>query len=179
MNISSDVRVQSIFREVKQARERIEAAPVGDSFEFSSGKRVELEGFKGQVRGEQVSATLTAGESTVELRSEVYRKDTTGLQVAAGLVGALVGALLGGDDDGPSLGLGALLGGAAAVGAGALAASSEQVITRVETNAEGVTTETVKVGPESSLYSKQWQRTGPAPEVDPEAVKEFIANVEI
>jgi hypothetical protein len=179
MNISSDVRVQTIFREVKQARETIEQAPAGDSFEFSGGKRVETDNFKGQLRGENVSATLQQGDTTVELRSEVYRKDTTGLQVAAGLVGALLGAVLGGGDSRRSTGLGALLGGAAALAAGAAAASSEQVITRVETNAQGVTTETIKVGRDSEQYSNNFKLTGPAPAVDPAALKDYLDKLEL
>lgn len=179
MNISSDVRVQTIFREVKQARETIEQAPAQDSFTFSGGKRVETPDFKGQLRGENVMATLQQGDTTVELRSEVYRKDTTGLQVAAGLVGALLGAVLGGGDSRRSAGLGALCAGAAALGAGVVAASAEEVITRVETNAEGVTTETVKVGPDSESYSSQFKRTGPAPTVDPDALKDYLAKLEL
>ena len=174
-------------KEADDTRKAIETAPAGDVF-ISHGEHqlMKPQGdiWRGQASGQDMSAVKVSQNSTVVLHEKIVKEDNRGLQVAAGIAGTLIGAALFGGKKKDSLGAalgGLLLGGLAAWGAGkATDAVKEKRIERVETTPEGITHEQLseRQGDETS-YTNNFRRTGPAPKVDPEAVKDYINKLEI
>lgn len=190
-------RVQTILKEVQQAREAIENAPAADCFESDNGRTLakpQGDYVGGQITQvpwmkapDKITATSRQGDVTVQLRSETFKKDTSAMEAAAAGVGSIFGAVLGaalGSDEGKgSLVAGAILGGLAAWGGikKTIEGPGESRIERVETTPTGITTEKVVLGPdgESTSYSKVFHRIGAPPEFDAQAAKDFIQSIDL
>lgn len=189
-------RVQSILKEVQQAREAIEHAPVSDVYESSEGRVLtKAQGFIGggslhhvswMAGPDKLTAVYKDGEASVLLKSESFKKDTSKAEAAAAGLGALTGALIG-DTKGKSpaaLVVGALLGGFTAWAATrkTIEGPSEQRITRVSTDAHGITTEDIILGAkgEMKFYGTQIRHIGApdAPKTEAE-IKDFLDHLEL
>ena len=182
-------RPEQLRQQVASARQQIESAPADECF-INGDTRQWLRRPDHVLQAEvgrhgRLSMVSVEDGKTVVLKSETLRKNTAGWQAAAGAVAGLVGSLLvsaGSEDGRPGVGgalTGLLLGGAAAWGVGQVAEKqAEELITRVESDATGVTTERLFVHSDGSTeYSQNWKSlTKPAP-LDPQAVKEYIDNL--
>lgn len=187
----SNQRVDELKSQAAAARQQIESAPDQDCFE-SGGTRQLLRKPDNVLQAEigrngRLSMVTVEDGKTVVLRSETLTKNTGAWQAAAGAVAGLVGGLLlgaGREDGRPGFGgalAGALLGGAAGWGVGKAAeARAEQLITRVESDATGVTTERVTVHADGTTdYQQSWKNTGPQTPPDPQAVKDYLDKLQL
>ena len=174
-------------KEAGDARKAIQDAPQGDVIEIGGDRQLlkpQGEIWQGRANGSTMTAVKAEKNSSVVLREEIIKEDNRGLQVAAGIAGTLIGAALFGgkkkDSIGAALG-GLLLGGLAAWGTGkATDAVKEKRIERVETTPEGVTTERLREARNGdNSYSGNFKRTGPAPEFDVQAAKDYINNLDL
>lgn len=190
MNVSklfSSDHSARLHKEVGEARKAIADAAPGDTVEIGGEQqllRPQGEIWQGRANASTMTVVKAEEKSTVILREEIIKEDNRGLQVAAGIAGTLIGAALFGgkkkDSIGAALG-GLLLGGLAAWGAGkATDAVKEKRIERVETTPEGVTSERLREARDGNdSYFANFKRTGPAPEFDAEAAKEYIQNLDL
>lgn len=174
-------------KEAGDARKAIQDAPQGDAVEIGGDRQLlkpQGEIWQGRANGASMTAVKAEKNSSVVLREEIIKEDNRGLQVAAGIAGTLIGAALFGGKKKDSIGAaigGLLLGGLAAWGAGkATDAVKEKRIERVETTPEGVTSERLREARNGdNSYTSNFKRTGPAPEFDPQAAKDYINSLDL
>lgn len=166
----------ALRQDAAKLRQQIEAGHtlnIGDSVVLLDKQPSLLDARAGK---DSLHAVEAENGQVVVTDSQTVRRDNTAWQVAAGLVGGLLGMLLAGSSNrAKGVAAGLALGGLAAWGTGQALADSHEEVRRVTADGQGVRSEFA----DESSYFSNWARTGPAPEPDPKAAKEFIDSVKI